>query len=102
VHLGQETTVSSNSVHEHVRTIEELEELVAFHEAQVARQDSLPSRARALSYLKDVQAELVIARALAEKYLPAGSIRPCVVKYLPPDPTYDWTNRKNRSGGRRR
>lgn len=63
-----------------VRTIEELLELVAFHEAQVARQDSPLSRERALSYLKEVRAELAIACEIAEKYLPKGHIRPEVIK----------------------
>lgn len=89
------------SVHEAVRTIEELRELVAFHEAQVARQDSLQSRLRALSYLREVQSELVVAEALAEKYLPKGDIKPCVVKTLPKDPSYNWESRDKKKWRRR-
>lgn len=90
-----------NSVHEAVRTIEELQELVAFHEAQVARQDSLPSQARAKSYLDEIRAELVIALQLAERYLPQGKIKPIVVKSLPRDITYNW-RQPRRSSWRRR
>lgn len=79
-----------------VRTIEELRELVAFHEAQVARQDSLPSRARAQSYLYEVMLELQQAEELAEKYLPKGDIKPLVVKTLPKDVTYNWGPNKRR------
>lgn len=90
-----------NSVHENVRTIEELRELVAFHEAQVARQDSLPSRAIAQSYLNDVVAEFKLAVELAEKYLPKGESKPVVVKTLPQDPTYNWESRDKRKWRRR-
>lgn len=90
-----------NSVHENVRTIEELRELVAFHEAQVARQDSLPSRARAQSYLSEVLAELQVAIELAEKYLPKGENKPVVLKTLPRDPTYNWESRDKKRWRRR-
>lgn len=83
-----------NSVHEGIRTIEELQALVAFHEAQVARQDSLPSRERALSYLNEVRDELRQAITLAEKYQLPGKIKPIVVKSLPRDVTHDWSPRK--------
>lgn len=89
------------SVHESVRTIEELRELVAFHEAQVARQDSLPSRARAQSYLDEALAELKLAIELAEKYLPKGESRPVVVKTIPKDPTYNWESRDKKKWRRR-